>query len=72
MAQEQQLVRHNNLFGFERSPAEQALQNLDQALRVLTLVPSAKTSLTPHPLLVVRAEIENARLYLGGARSEGR
>jgi hypothetical protein len=49
---------------FNRSAVEQVLENLRQALRVLELVPSSETDLTPHPLVIVRAEIENARRYL--------
>lgn len=49
---------------FNRTPVDQVLENLRQALRVLDLVPSSKTDLTPHPLVIVRAEIENARRYL--------
>jgi hypothetical protein len=59
-----QVLRRSNLFGFNRTPAEQAIENLSQALRALDLVPAQKTDLMPHPLMIVRAEIENARLYL--------
>jgi hypothetical protein len=52
------------LVNFNRTPVDQVLENLRQALRVLDLVPSSKTDLTPHPLVIVRAEIENARRYL--------
>jgi len=53
------------LSGFDRSPVEQAVENLRQALRVLELVPLTSSDLTPHPVVIVRAEIENARRYLG-------
>jgi hypothetical protein len=53
------------LSGFSRSAVDQALENLTQALRALELAPSATSELCPHPLAVVRAEIENARRYLG-------
>ncbi len=56
------------LVNFNRSPVEQVLENLRQALRVLELVPSSATELTPHPLVVVRAEIETARRYLSQIR----
>jgi hypothetical protein len=52
------------LSGFDRSAADQATESLSQALRVLDLVPQEPTNLTPHPLVVVRVEIENARRYL--------
>ena len=48
----------------DRTAAGQAAENLAQALRVLDLVPLADSQLIPHPVLVVRAEIENARRYL--------
>jgi hypothetical protein len=48
----------------DRSAACQAAENLRQALRVLDLVPVHDSHLTPHPVCVVRAEIENARRYL--------
>jgi len=47
-----------------RDPIEQVGENLKQALRVLDLVPNADSDYTPHPLVVLRAEIENARRYL--------
>ena len=59
------MTANSMLYGFDRSPAEQASENLRQALRVLELIPMAASDLTPHPLVVVRAEIENARRYLG-------
>jgi hypothetical protein len=52
------------LSGFERTATEQTAESLRQALRVLELVPIAATELIPHPLIVVRSEIENARRYL--------
>lgn len=52
------------LSGFDRTATEQATASLQQALRVLELVPLNPTDLTPHPIAVVRAEIENARRYL--------
>lgn len=52
------------LNGFGRSPSEQALENLAQALRALELAPPTDSELCPHPLVIVRAEIENARRYL--------
>ncbi len=52
------------LSGFDRTATEQAKESLQQALRVLELVPVTATELTPHPLAVVRAEIENAKRYL--------
>lgn len=53
-----------SLAGFERTAFEQALENLDQALRALDMAPRSDSDLCPHPLVVVRAEIENARRYL--------
>lgn len=52
------------LGGLDRTAAGQAAENLAQALRVLDLVPLGDSQLTPHPVNVVRAEIENARRYL--------
>ena len=53
------------LDGLDRTPTSQALENLTQALRVLDLASDADAgSLCPDPLVVVRAEIENARRYL--------
>ena len=52
------------LLGFDRSAPEQAAERLNQALRVLELVPSTTSPLTPHPLIVLRAEIENAKRNL--------
>lgn len=57
-----------SLANFNRSPVDQVLENLRQALRVLELVPSEQTELTPHPLVIVRAEIENARRYLANIK----
>lgn len=52
------------LDGFNRSAVAQANENLLQALRVLELVPQSASEFLPHPLVVVRAEIENARMLL--------
>lgn len=52
------------LAGFARTATEQALENLTQALRALELAPVDASALCPHPLTIVRAEIENARRYL--------
>ena len=52
------------LSGFDRTATAQAGVSLDQALRVLALLPPTETQLTPHPLIVARAEIENAKRYL--------
>ena len=54
----------NSLNGFDRTPAQQAMENLSQALRALELAPRLSSEMTPHPLVVVQAEIENARRYL--------
>jgi hypothetical protein len=48
----------------DRCAAGQAAENLRQALRVLELVPVLDSQLVPHPVCIVRAEIENARRYL--------
>ena len=52
------------LAGFERTPFAQVTENLDQALRVLDLVSENTSELTPHPLVIARAEIRNAQRYL--------
>ena len=52
------------LDGLDRSPTSQALENLTQALRVLDMAETGGAGLCPDPLIVVRAEIENARRYL--------
>jgi len=52
------------LSGLGRNAVEQITENLNQALRALELAPRASTDFTPHPLVVVRAEIENAKRYL--------
>ncbi len=52
------------LDGLDRSPTSQALENLTQALRVLDMAETTNEVLCPDPLVVVRAEIENARRYL--------
>lgn len=52
------------LDGFNRTAVAQANENLLQALRILELVPQTASELLPHPLVVVRAEIENARMLL--------
>lgn len=52
------------LNGLDRTPTTQALENLSQALRVLDLAATSGEELCPDPLIVVRAEIENARRYL--------
>jgi hypothetical protein len=49
--------------GLGRSAAEQVSHNLTAALRILDLVPVAHSDLTPHPLVVARAEIKNAQRY---------
>jgi len=56
--------RNAVLDGLDRSPTSQALENLSQALRVLDLAEDGAETLCPDPLIVVRAEIENARRYL--------
>lgn len=57
----------SRLEGFGRTPSQQALENLAQALRALDLAPKSDSELCPHPLTIVRAEIENARRYLDAA-----
>ncbi len=56
------------LGGLDRSPVEQAAENLAQALRVLEMLPRVESALTPHPVVVIRAELENARRYLALSR----
>jgi hypothetical protein len=58
-------AKHRVCSGFARTPVQQAAENLLQALRVLDLVSQPASELTPHPLVIVRAEIENARRCLG-------
>lgn len=60
------------LSGLGRSAVEQVTENLNQALRALDLAPRAGTDFTPHPLVIVRAEIENAKRYLRVACSIAR
>ncbi|HPG89100.1 MAG TPA: hypothetical protein PLD46_05570 [Hyphomicrobium sp.] len=62
------IVADNALTNFNRTSVDQVLENLRQALRVLELVPPTQTELTPHPLIIVRAEIENARRYLANVK----
>ena len=50
-----------------RSATDQVLENLRAALHVLDMVPIAPSELTPRPLIIVRAEIENARRYCRAA-----
>jgi hypothetical protein len=54
----------NLLADFDRTALEQASINLIQALRVLEQIPCYQTNFIPHPITVIRAEIENARRYL--------
>ena len=57
------------LAGTGRGPLEQAAVNLSEALRVLNMLPVGDSELVPHPLIVLRAEIENARRYMSLAIS---
>jgi hypothetical protein len=50
--------------GLGRSPIAQALTNAEMALRALALAPRGPSDLCPHPLDIVRAELENVRRYL--------
>lgn len=68
MSSHRAVAADRTLASFNRSSVDQVLENLRQALRVLELVPPAKTELTPHPLVIVRAEIENARRYLANVK----
>lgn len=47
-----------------RTAMEQAFVNLNEALRVLELLPKSETAFCPHPHIIVRAEIENAKRYM--------
>ena len=49
---------------FGRSTIDQAVANLQQALRALDLVILEPCHLVPHPIIVARAEIRNASMYL--------
>ncbi len=64
MSSHQNTSQNSSLTGFGRSPAGQMSENLRQALRVLDLVPTNASDLTPHPLVVARAEIRNAQRFL--------
>ena len=55
---------------FGRSPVEQVIENLSQAIRVIELVADAPSELTPHPSVIARCEIENAIRYLGQYRDQ--
>ena len=57
---------------FDRTAVDQVMENLSQALRVLELAPATQSELLPHPLVIVRAEIENARRYLALLDRKGR
>lgn len=50
--------------GISRTPVEQALANLENALRALALTPRGESDYCPHPLDIVRSEINNAKRYL--------
>ena len=54
--------------GLDRSPVEQALVNLENALRALDLAPRGPSDFCPHPLDIVRAEIVNSQRYLKAER----
>lgn len=47
-----------------RDTMQQALANLENALRALALAGRDASELCPHPLDIVRAEIVNAQRYL--------
>lgn len=47
-----------------RTPLEQARVNLQQALRILDLLAAQPSTMVPHPVVVLRAEIKNAIRYL--------
>lgn len=55
---------HGPMFGMSRSALEQADVNLSEALRVLDMLPISTLDLCPHPLIVARSEINNARRYI--------
>ena len=55
---------------FERSPVEQVIENLSQAIRVIEMVADAPSELTPHPSIIARCEIENAIRYLDQYRDQ--
>jgi hypothetical protein len=56
---------HRAMRGLGRSPIDQALVNAEMALRALALAPRTDSALCPHPLDIVRAELENVRRYIG-------
>lgn len=64
MSNETQPRQSRHLTEFNRSLTEQILENLEQAVRVIELMEGAPSDLTPHPLVVARAEIRNAQRYL--------
>lgn len=54
-----------------RSPLEQAKGNLQQALRVATMVKEVDTDLCPSPMIVLLAELRNVQMYLDLIGREG-
>lgn len=54
-----------------RSPLEQAKGNLQQALRVATMVKEVDTGLCPSPMIVLLAELRNVQMYLDLIGREG-
>ena len=64
MSHDAQPHRSRYLTDFNRSLTEQILENLDQAIRVIELMEDTPSELSPHPLVVARAEIRNAKRYL--------
>ena len=64
MSHDAQPHRSRYLPDFNRTLTEQILENLDQAIRVIELMEDTPSDLNPHPLVVARAEIRNAKRYL--------
>jgi hypothetical protein len=57
-------ITHKTMRGLVRDPIQQALTNAEMALRALALAERSESALCPHPLDVVRAELDNVRRYL--------
>lgn len=55
--------------GLSRSPIEQALVNLREAMRAAEMIKEEQSPLLPTPLTLLRAELVNAERYLLAAQS---
>lgn len=59
-----QSSRDRTMRGLGRTPKQQALENITQALRALELAPKPTSDLIPHPLDIVRVELQNVARYV--------